>query len=561
MTLEPEAESLGTLVGNTGQLTVTAALKNSYSIKRGGFVRIPHKEAKDAGQRWVLGRAVNVRRNSLFFDEDLGGDVTDVRMLTNDEFGEDVFANIELIGYVDERTNEIKTPRRPLDPGSQLYPVTAEFLQLFYEYTPEHSIQLGHLVGYEEGEDSVPIYIDVNKLATEHMAVLAMTGAGKSYTVGRIMELMLTRTNSSIVVFDPHGEYGKALDDGVPNFRTDDYSGPLESELRETQDRLQELQEQGGGIKIYATENDFADRKYGADNYTPLKLRLDSLGKSELANIMPSMSEPQERLLSVALRYWEEKYEAPRTISALIDVLSTDFDKLKNWSQLAEEERSALSSRSGSILALRLRNLVRDTGIFYDGGAPPIDIKDMVGRRNSTSQPDNVGRIAVIDLENVSREAMQVVVGIVGNEILQNISGVSNPIRPVFTVLEEGHIFAPSQGTSVAEPIIRKIAAEGRKFGIGLGIISQRPSKLDSDVTSQCNTLLTMRLKNPEDQAFIRQASEMLSQQDIDELPALSTGEALVTGEAVRAPLLVKIGSKVLEHGGVSPEVVQEWRS
>jgi DNA helicase HerA-like ATPase len=70
-----------------------------------------------------------------------------------------------------------------------------------------------------------------------------------------------------------------------------------------------------------------------------------------------------------------------------------------------------------------------------------------------------------------------------------------------------------------------------------------------------------MRLKNPDDQAFIRQTSEMLSEQDINELPALSTGEALVTGEAVRAPLLVKVGPKVLEHGGMAPEVVQQWRS
>jgi len=184
----------------------------------------------------------------------------------------------------------------------------------------------------------------------------------------------------------------------------------------------------------------------------------------------------------------------------------------------------------------------------------------MVGRRDPLNDTDELGRIAIVDLQNISNQAMQVVVGIIGNELIDGISEAANPIRPVFTVLEEGHIFAPSQSSSVAEPVIRKIAAEGRKFGIGLGIISQRPSKRDSDVTSQCNTLVTMRLKNPEDQAFIRQASEMLSEQDIDELPALSTGEALVTGEAIRAPLLVKVGPKALEHGGMAPEVVQVWR-
>lgn len=557
-----DAEPIGTLVGNTGQLNVTAAIDDSYSLKRGGFVRIPHQEIRDGDTRWVLGRAVSVRRSSMFFDEELGGDVTDIQVLVDEEFGEDVFASIELIGYVDRETGEIKSPRRPLDPGSNIYPVSSDFLQLFYEYTPETSVQLGHLVGYEEGENAVPIYIDINKIATEHMAVLAMTGAGKSYTVGRIMELMLSQTNASILVFDPHGEYGKTVAGGELSFNDpSQFNENLQDELLETRDQIKSLQEQGAGIRVYAPESDFANQKYGQGNYTPLKLRLDSLGKEELTNIMPSMSEPQERLLSVALRYWEAKYEKPRTISALIDLLSTEFDSLKNWSQLTEEEQTALSARSASIIALRLRNLVRSTGIFYDGGSAPIDIEDVVGRQNPTSASDDLGRIAVIDLENVSNQAMQVVVGVLGNEIIENVGGVSNPLRPVFTVLEEGHLFAPAQGSSVAEPIIRKIAAEGRKFGIGLGIISQRPSKLDSDVTSQCNTLVTMRLKNPNDQAFIRKASEMLSQQDIDELPALSTGEALVTGEAIRAPLLVKMGPKILEHGGMAPEVVQEWRS
>ena len=107
--------------------------------------------------------------------------------------------------------------------------------------------------------------------------------------------------------------------------------------------------------------------------------------------------------------------------------------------------------------------------------------------------------------------------------------------------------------------LFRSIAAEGRKFGVGFGIISQRPSKLDPDVTSQCNTIITMRLKNPDDQRFITKTSDMLTKADIDELPALSTGEALIIGRSIPAPLLVKVGTKALVHGGQSPEVVKEW--
>ena len=123
-------------------------------------------------------------------------------------------------------------------------------------------------------------------------------------------------------------------------------------------------------------------------------------------------------------------------------------------------------------------------------------------------------------------------------------------------IYEEGHNFAPSGQAAVSHRIIRKIAGEGRKFGVGFGIVSQRPSKLDPDVTSQCNTLIIMRLKNPDDQRFISRTSDMISQAELDELPSLSTGEALVFGRSITAPLLVKVGTKTLIHGGQSPNVL-----
>ena len=134
-------------------------------------------------------------------------------------------------------------------------------------------------------------------------------------------------------------------------------------------------------------------------------------------------------------------------------------------------------------------------------------------------------------------------------------------INIIFIVVEEGHTFAPAQEASISRAVIKKIAAEGRKFGVGLAIISQRPNKLDADVTSQCNTIIAMRIKNPDDQRFIAKTSDYFSEADLRELPSLSTGEALVTGRAILAPLVVKVGPKTLIHGGESPDVVKVWRS
>src|SRR5205807_2623881 len=115
----------------------------------------------------------------------------------------------------DARTGEIRLPRRPLDPGAKVYGVDYDFLRRFYEFSEETSLHIGNLVGYEKGAGAVPIFLDVNTLATEHLAVLAMTGAGKSYTVGRIIERLVGLMNGTVVVFDPHGEYGRALEHGA----------------------------------------------------------------------------------------------------------------------------------------------------------------------------------------------------------------------------------------------------------------------------------------------------------------------------------------------------------
>ena len=141
----------------------------------------------------------------------------------------------------------------------------------------------------------------------------------------------------------------------------------------------------------------------------------------------------------------------------------------------------------------------------------------MVGRPS-----DKRGRLVVVDLQGLSDTAKQIITALISSEILRAAASKTDRIRPCFLVYEEGHNFAPAGQQAVSHRIIKKIAGEGRKFGVGFAIVSQRPSKLDSDVTSQCNTLITMRLKNPDDQRFITKTSDMVSKADIEELPRLS---------------------------------------
>ena len=209
-------DHLGKLIGNTGSPTnLRVALRGSFSARRGEFVRVPHTEREGEAATDCLGRIVGISRSNILYSDVLGEGIAEINVLPGSLVsGETLYATVELIGFKDPGTNEIRLPRRPLDPGAMVYGVDYAFLRDFYQFSEATSIHLGNLVGYETGAEAVPIFLDVNTLATEHLAVLAMTGSGKSYTVGRIIERLVAQMNGTVVVFDPHGEYGRAVEGG-----------------------------------------------------------------------------------------------------------------------------------------------------------------------------------------------------------------------------------------------------------------------------------------------------------------------------------------------------------
>jgi DNA helicase HerA-like ATPase len=551
---------LGKLVGNTGDASqLTMVVQDSFSVRRGEFVRIMHQERYDEGIVPVLGRVTRIHRSNMLFNAGLGDGVTELELLPGASVtGENLFANLELVGYRDPTSRQIKIPRRPLDPGAAVETVDFQFLSDFYEFNEHTSLHLGNLVGYERGENTVPVFLDVNKLVTEHMAVLAMTGSGKSYTVGRIIERLVSLNNGTVVVFDPHGEYGKALAKGHLNFSdglTDVEDARDREALPKIRNTLERLQQAGAGIHVYSPQNESFKHKYAGKN-TPLALQFDHFEMDDIAEILPGLTEPQQRVLDVAIRYWRaiDKTE-PRDINRLRYFLGDGIEELREWDDLSDAEAKALNGRSAAVASMKLSRVLNEAQSFYSAAMDaPTDIYKMIGRPSNRQ-----GRLVVIDLQGLSDTAKQVICALISSEILRAASSKTDPLRPCFLVFEEGHNFAPAGGNAVSHRIIKKIAGEGRKFGVGFAIVSQRPSKLDADVTSQCNTLITMRLKNPDDQRFIAKASDMVSKADLEELPSLSTGEALVCGRSIPAPLLVKVGGKALIHGGESPEVLRVW--
>ena len=141
---------LGKLVGNTGDATqLTMFVQDSFSVRRGEFVRIMHQERTDEGSVPVLGRVTKISRSNMLFNAGFGDGVTDLELLPGANVtGESLVACIELVGYRDPISRQIKIPRRPLDPGASVETVDFQFLSDFYEFNEHTSLHLGNLVGY-----------------------------------------------------------------------------------------------------------------------------------------------------------------------------------------------------------------------------------------------------------------------------------------------------------------------------------------------------------------------------------------------------------------------------
>ena len=135
---------------------------------------------------------------------------------------------------------------------------------------------------------------------------------------------------------------------------------------------------------------------------------------------------------------------------------------------------------------------------------------------------------------------------------------------PVFVVLEEAHNLVPGGGPrdqqTKASRIINTVAAEGRKFGVYLIVITQRPSKIADDTLSQCASQLIMRLTNPDDQKAVQRASEVVSQGLLSNLPGLNQGEVVTLGRLTRIPAMVKVSGRQGAEGGADRDLVQDFQ-
>ena len=408
---------------------------------------------------------------------------------------EKTIAKCNIIGYKDESTNIIKAIRTPFVPGTEVLLAEDDFINNILRFDDAK----GAFIGKLEYRD-IPIYLNINKLVTKHIAILAKTGAGKSYSVGVLIEEMLDK-GIPLLIIDPHGEYSTLKDRNTNLFE------------------LEKIKSFHLDAKSYLTQvQEFGDINVD-DKFKPLKLN-DNFTSQELINLFPRLTSTQQAVLYSAIQ---------------------DLD-IVNFENLTEKLRFVDNNAKFTILSVL--DYLKKTDLF---SMFPTDYNEII----------TVGKASIINLKGMEPEIQQIIVYKLLKDLFQLRK--QNKISPFFCVIEEAHNFIPEKhiGEAKSSSIIRTIASEGRKFGLGLCVVSQRPALVEKNVLSQCNTQIILKVTNPNDLKAITASSEGLSYNADDDIKNLAVGTAMVTG-FTEMPLFVDIRPRKSKHGGTSIEIVKD---
>jgi DNA helicase HerA-like ATPase len=442
----------------------------------------------------------------------------------NPDCGELYEITVQTVGYFSGALGDFVNPRIPPNPGDPVFLASSETLSGVLSprrMEDQGSAHVGSLLTRSAGE--VPIILSIKDVVSTHLAILASTGSGKSYTAGVLVEeLMRPYNRASVLIVDPHGEYDtmRSIEDN-PTFRGADGYQPE--------------------VKIFTHDR--------------IKVRFSSLTEADLKYLLPEgTSDKMLHFLSQAYRTLTAGERGARELWSYYDL--RDEVKAQKYEGSERSESSNASSIEGLLWRLDSR-FDRPDSIFSDNEHIPL------------AELFLPGRCTVLQLSDIEQNEQQVVVATLLRRVnkarMATVRGDAQAGTdsylpyPVFALLEEAHRFAPAGQTVVSTNILKQILSEGRKFGVGIGLITQRPGKLDQDVLSQCMTQIIMRIVNPIDQDTVAKSVEGAGRQLLDELPALTKGQAVISGVGINTPVMCRVRERITRHGGETFDAPQEW--
>ena len=451
---------------------------------------------------------------------------------TDDEgLGDGCLANLNILGEI---TTNPTTKETKFFRGVRSFPVLNEAiynmspddLRLIFNKENSPCIEVGRL----QQDNSIVAKVRTNDLLSKHFAILGSTGSGKSCTVALVLQAILKENgNAHVVLFDPHNEYSKsfgAMAEVISNDSLDiplwmfDFVETTELLTSDIEDHAREETEVLHDVLLKAKRLYDRSMKKG-----------DTSSHTKMDDVVAEL----QRATHITL-----DSPVPYRIRDVLKILDHSMGKLENSSNLGPYKR----------LKRRIQMLVADPRyqFIFRNQASPLPIENLVGRIFRI--PVAGKPISILDFSGIPSEALNVVVSVVARLAFELATWSERRI-PVLLVCEEAHRYIPadkSLGFHSTRRIIGRIAKEGRKYGVSLGIISQRPSELEASTLSQCSTIFSMRLSNELDQNFVRAAVPDGAAELLSFLPSLGTAETMVFGESVNLPMRVILNTLEEEY-------------
>jgi DNA helicase HerA-like ATPase len=417
-----------------------------------------------------------------------------------------VSADIDFLGEGDEdpATGKLVNFKRGITsypiPGSKAYPVAGNDLKQMFAADERAHIEIGTV--YPTKDVRGALYVDA--LLGKHFALLGSTGTGKSTAAALIMHRICDLSpEGHIVMIDPHGEYSAAFKGHGELFNVDNLAMPY---------WLMNFEEH---TEVFITSQG-ADRQQDMDILAKCLLQARARNRSAEGLSKLTVDSP-----------------IPYALSDLTSAITHEMGLLNKATDTAPFMR----------LKGKIDELKSDPR--YQFMFSGMLVADSMGAFISKifRLPARGKPISIIDVSGVPSDIVSVVVAVLSRLVFDYaIWSRSEVQRPVLLICEEAHRYIPSDKTSTGQAvrkILERIAKEGRKYGVSLGLITQRPSDLAEGVLSQCGTILAMRLNNDRDQAFVKSAMPEGSRGFLDVIPALRNRECIVCGEGVSIPIRV----------------------
>ena len=421
-----------------------------------------------------------------------------------------VWGKARVLGYLTE-SGDLQQPKKAVMPGKPVYIAPAELLEKFYSYPEDEAVKVGALI--TRGE--VPVSLSI-KGFRRHLAIIAQTGSGKTYLAGIIVDELL-RKGGTIIMLDPHADYVFL-------------SRKIDGKRHELADRITVFRNPSSTGRYTETE---------VGNVKPYEVCFSDLDLDEIC-LISGISQHYTNIVT-GLGKALEQLKAEKDVFQPEDLLKK-LENVDAWKTDDMDSKIVEGARSAAKYIARLINM----RVFTSGAT---NISEMLKPMH----------LSVVDLSGLDDDVSDYIAFRILSDAYEKVAGGEFEY-PVFVFVEEAHKFIPGTGSTYSSGIIKKIAAEGRKFGVFLVVITQRPSKIHSDALSQCNSQIIMRITNPKDQEAVAASSERLGETLLDDLPGLNTGEAVIVGEMTRAPIMARIRKRTTREGGSDIDIMGKMK-